>query len=94
MDKNTTGLLFTNDTDMLRKFTLPSQNHLKYIPCLDKKLKFEDSRKINKGLTLDGHRVFSMDYIEGEAKSEIGLKLRSANVKLFVLFLNISAMMF
>jgi 23S rRNA pseudouridine2605 synthase len=40
-------------------------------------------------LTLDGHRVFVEDvsYIEGEAKSEIGLKLRSANVK-FV-FLNI-----
>jgi 23S rRNA pseudouridine2605 synthase len=34
-------------------------------------------------LTLDGHRVFVEDvsYIEGEAKSEIGLKLRSANVK-------------
>jgi 23S rRNA pseudouridine2605 synthase len=31
MDKNTTGLLlFTNDTDMIRKFTLPSQNHLKF----------------------------------------------------------------
>jgi 23S rRNA pseudouridine2605 synthase len=81
---------------MLRKFTLPSQNHLKYTTSLDKNLKFEDLEKINKGLTLDGHRVFVEDvsYIEGEAKSEIGLKLRSANVKLFVLFLNISAMMF
>jgi 23S rRNA pseudouridine2605 synthase len=30
MDKNTTGLLlFTNDTDMIRKFTLPI-NHLRY----------------------------------------------------------------
>jgi 23S rRNA pseudouridine2605 synthase len=57
MDKNTTGLLlFTNDTDMLRKFTLPSQNHLKYTMSLDKNLKFEDLKK-NKGLTLDGHRV-------------------------------------
>jgi 23S rRNA pseudouridine2605 synthase len=67
---------------MLRKFTLPSQNHLKYTTCLDKNLKFEDLEKINKGLTLDGHRVFVEDVnIEGEAKSEIGLKLRSANVK-------------
>jgi 23S rRNA pseudouridine2605 synthase len=83
-DKNTTGLLlFTNDTDMLRKFTLPSQKSSKiYHVSLDKNLKFEDLEKINKGLTLDGHRVFCEDvsYIEGEAKSEIGLKLRSANV--------------
>jgi 23S rRNA pseudouridine2605 synthase len=85
MDKNTTGLLlFTNDTDMLRKFTLPSQKSSKiYQVSLDKNLKFEDLEKINKGLVLDGHRVFVEDisYIENEAKSEIGLKLRSSNVK-------------
>jgi 23S rRNA pseudouridine2605 synthase len=41
MDKNTTGLLlFTNDTDMIRKFTLPSQKSSKiYQVSLDKKLK-------------------------------------------------------
>jgi 23S rRNA pseudouridine2605 synthase len=46
-------------------------------------LKYEDLEKINKGLVLDGHRVFVEDvsYIEGEAKSEIGLKLRSSNIK-------------
>ena len=85
MDKNTTGLLlFTNDTDMIRKFTLPSQKSSKiYQVSLDKNLKFEDLEKINKGLTLDGHRVFVEDvsYIDGEAKSEIGLQLRSSNVK-------------
>ena len=85
MDKNTTGLLlFTNDTDMIRKFTLPNQKSSKiYQVSLDKNLKFEDLEKINKGLVLDGHRVFVEDvsYIEGEVRSEIGLKLRSANVK-------------
>jgi 23S rRNA pseudouridine2605 synthase len=85
MDKNTTGLLlFTNDTDMIRKFTLPTNKSSKiYQVSLNKNLKFEDLEKINKGLVLDGHRVFVEDisYIEGEAKSEIGLKLRSANVK-------------
>jgi 23S rRNA pseudouridine2605 synthase len=85
MDKNTTGLLvFTNDTDMIRKFTLPNQKSSKiYQVSLDKNLKFEDLEKINKGLVLDGHRVFVEDvsYIEGEAKSEIGLKIRSSNVK-------------
>jgi 23S rRNA pseudouridine2605 synthase len=85
MDKNTTGLLlFTNDTDMIRKFTLPTNKSSKiYQVSLDKNLKFEDLEKIQKGLVLDGHRVFveEVSYVEGEAKSEIGLKLRSSNVK-------------
>ena len=85
MDKNTTGLLlFTNDTDMIRKFTLPNQKSSKiYQVSLDKNLKYEDLEKINKGLVIDGHRVFVEDvsYIEGESKSEVGLKLRSSNVK-------------
>jgi 23S rRNA pseudouridine2605 synthase len=57
MDKNTTGLLFTNDTCCVNSL-YQAKNHLKYHVSLDKNLKFEDSRKINKGLTLDGHRVF------------------------------------
>ena len=50
MDKNTTGLLlFTNDTDMIRKFTLPNQKSSKiYQVSLDKNLKYEDLEKINK----------------------------------------------
>ncbi|MEN9908499.1 MAG: hypothetical protein RLZZ540_1648 [Bacteroidota bacterium] len=85
MDKNTTGLLlFTNDTDMIRKFSLPNQKSSKiYQVSLDKNLKFEDLEKMSKGLVLDGHRVFveEVSYIEGEAKSEIGLKLKTSNVK-------------
>lgn len=85
MDKNTTGLLlFTNDTDMIRKFSLPSQKSSKiYQVSLDKNLKYEDLEKIAKGLTLDGHRVAieEISYIEKEPKSEIGLKLKSSNVK-------------
>ncbi|MES2240901.1 MAG: pseudouridine synthase [Bacteroidota bacterium] len=85
MDKNTTGLLlFTNDTDMIRKFSLPNQKSSKiYQVSLDKNLKFDDLEKINKGLVLDGHRVYveEVSYIEGEAKSEIGLKLKTSNVK-------------
>lgn len=85
MDKNTTGLLlFTNDTDMIRKFSLPNQKSSKiYQVSLDKNLKFDDLEKINKGLVIDGHRVYveEVSYIEGEAKSEIGLKLKTSNVK-------------
>lgn len=85
MDKNTTGLLiFTNDTDMVRKFSQPNQKSFKiYQVSLDKNLKFEDLEKMSQGVTLDGHRLFidEISYIEGEAKTEIGLKLRTPNVK-------------
>ncbi len=85
MDKNTTGLLlFTNDTDMIRKFGLPNQKSSKiYQVTLDKNLKFEDLEKISHGVTLDGHRLFieEISYIENEPKTEIGLKLRTSNVK-------------
>jgi 16S rRNA U516 pseudouridylate synthase RsuA-like enzyme len=69
---------------MIRKFTLPNQKSSKiYQVSLDKNLKYEDLEKISKGLVLDGHRVFveEVSYIDNEPKSEIGLKLRSSNVK-------------
>jgi 23S rRNA pseudouridine2605 synthase len=85
MDKNTTGLLlFTNDTDIIRKFSLPNQKSPKiYQVTLDKNLKFEDLEKIEKGMILDGHRlsVDEISYIENEPKTEIGIKLRTPNVK-------------
>ena len=85
MDKNTTGLLlFTNDTDMIRKFSLPKQKSSKiYQVSLDKNLKYEDLEKISKGVTLDGHRLFieEISYIEEQPKTEVGLKLQTANVK-------------
>jgi len=85
MDKNTTGLLlFTNDTDMIRKFSLPNQKSSKiYQVSLDKNLKYEDLEKIANGVTLDGHRlaIEEISYIEDQPKTEIGLQLRTANVK-------------
>lgn len=85
MDKNTTGLLlFTNDTDMINKFAAPNQKSTKiYQVTLDRNLKFEDLEKIQGGVTLDEHRLFvdEISYIDGQAKTEIGLKLRTANVK-------------
>lgn len=85
MDKNTTGLLiFTNDTDMIRKFGLPNQKSFKiYQVTLDKNLKFEDLEKIAGGVMLDGHKLFidEISYIEDQPKTEVGLKLRTQNVK-------------
>jgi 23S rRNA pseudouridine2605 synthase len=85
MDKNTTGLLiFTNDTDMVRKFGLPNQKSFKiYQVTLDKNLKFEDLEKIAAGVMLDGHRLFidEISYIDEQPKTEVGIKLRTQNVK-------------
>ena len=86
MDKTTTGLLlFTNDTEIIQKFTAPNQRSSKvYQVTLDKNLKFEDLEKIQKGLTIDDHRVYveEITYIEDQPKSEIGLKMKTSNVKI------------
>ena len=86
MDKTTTGLLlFTNDTEMVQKFTVPNQRSSKvYQVTLDKNLKFEDLERIQKGLTIDEHKVYveEITYIEDQPKSEIGLKMKTSNVKI------------
>lgn len=85
MDKNTTGLLiFTNDADLVKKFSQPNQKSFKiYQVSLDKNLKFEDMEKMSNGVTLDGHKLFidEISYVEDAPKTEIGLKLRTPNVK-------------
>jgi 23S rRNA pseudouridine2605 synthase len=85
MDSTTTGLLlFTNDKDMITKFALPQQKSSKiYQVSLDKNLKYEDLEKISKGVTIDNHRLFvdEVSYIDESPKTEIGIKLRTANVK-------------
>jgi len=86
MDKTTTGLLlFTNDTDMARKFTTPNQRSSKlYQVTLDKNLKYEDLEKIASGITIDEYKIYveEITYIENEPKSEIGIKMKTANVKI------------
>lgn len=86
MDRNMTGLLLlTNDSDMVAKFAAPKQRSSKiYQVSLDKNLKFEDLEKIQSGPFIDDHKVFveEASYIEKEPKTEVGLKLRTANVKI------------
>ncbi|WP_338409071.1 pseudouridine synthase [uncultured Flavobacterium sp.] len=85
MDKTTTGLLlFTNDLDLIRKYTEPNQKTSKlYQVTLDKNLRFEDLEKITSGLTIEGHRVYTEEvtYIENQPKSEIGIKMKTSNIK-------------
>lgn len=85
MDKTTTGLLlFTNDTDMIRKFTEPNQRSSKvYQVSIDRNLKFEDLEKIQSGITIDNHKIYveEISYVENAPKSEIGIKMKTSNVK-------------
>lgn len=85
MDKNTTGLLlFTNDNDLVVKFNAPNQKSSKiYHVSLDRNLKYEDLEKIAQGIMIDEHRLFveEINYIENQPKTEIGIKLRTPNVK-------------
>lgn len=85
MDKSTTGLLLlTNDTNLVLKFSKPQQKSTKiYQVSLDRNLKFEDLEHIAAGVTLDGHRIYAdeVSYIENQPKTEIGIQLRTANVK-------------
>ncbi|WP_430614210.1 pseudouridine synthase [Flavobacterium sp. JP2137] len=85
MDKTTLGLLlFTNDTEMIQKFTTANQRSSKmYQVSLDKNLKYEDLEKLEKGLTLDGHKVYieEINYVDDQPKTEIGIKLKATNVK-------------
>ncbi|WP_298155810.1 pseudouridine synthase [Flavobacterium sp.] len=85
MDKNTTGLLLiTNDNDMITKFTQTSQKSSKiYQVSLDKNLKYEDLEKISKGPMIEEHKIFveEVSYVEDQPKSEVGLKLKTSNVK-------------
>lgn len=86
MDKTTTGLLlFTNDATIVTKFTSPNQRSTKlYQVSLDKNLKFEDLEKIQNGVHIDGHKVYveEITYIEDKPKSEIGIKMKTANIKI------------
>ncbi|AWA29554.1 rRNA pseudouridine synthase [Flavobacterium magnum] len=86
MDKNTTGLLLlTNDNDIITKFTQTSQRSSKiYQVSLDKNLKYEDLEKIAKGPMIEEHKVYveEVSYIEDQPKNEVGLKLKTSNVKI------------
>ena len=85
MDKTTTGLLlFTNDTEIVQKFTVPNQRSSKvYQVTLDKNLKYEDLERIQAGMMIEDYKVFveEVAYIDDQPKSEVGVKMKTSNVK-------------
>ena len=80
LGRNATGLLlFTNDETIVDKFTNSKNGIARLFHIeLDKNLKFEDLKKIQDGLNIDGEQVFieEISYIDGTSKKEIGLKLK------------------
>ncbi len=85
MDKSTVGLLlFTNDNELIQKFTNAAQHSSKlYQVSLDKNLKYEDLEKIQTGVYINEHKVWveEISYVENQPKSEVGIKLKTSNVK-------------
>ncbi|MBR4994597.1 MAG: pseudouridine synthase [Alistipes sp.] len=80
LDKNSLGLLlFTNDGDVTRLLTHPSQEKKKvYQVTLDKPLTRADMEQITEGITLEDGEIYADEiaYV-GESKKEIGIEIHS-----------------
>ena len=81
LGRNSTGLLlFTNDDDIVQKFTNSKQGVVRLFQVdLDKNLKFEDLKKIKEGFKIEGKliEVEDVSYIEGESKNKIGIQIKN-----------------
>lgn len=80
LGRNATGLLlFTNDDEVMRKFTQSSKAPARLFHIeLDKNLKAEDLRHIREGLTIGGKEIQIIDiaYVDNSPKKEVGLKIK------------------
>ncbi|RIA08648.1 23S rRNA pseudouridine2605 synthase [Flavobacteriaceae bacterium MAR_2010_72] len=80
LGRNSTGLLlFTNDETIVKKFTSSKNGVVRLFHIeLDKNLKFEDLKKIQEGLKIEGEQISieEISYIDGASKKEVGLKLK------------------
>lgn len=81
LGRNSTGLLlFTNDDSITKKFTSSKTGVPRLFQIeLDKNLKYEDFKKIEEGLTIDGKdvNVEEISFIDGQAHNQIGLKIKN-----------------
>jgi 23S rRNA pseudouridine2605 synthase len=81
LGRNSTGLiLFTNDDEVMQKFTNSTRGVERLFHIgLDKNLKLEDLNKIKAGVKL-GEKVLEVEdisYVQGASKSEVGLKIKN-----------------
>ena len=81
LGRNSKGLLlFTNDDDVVKKFTNSKNGVARLFHIeLDKNLKHEDLKRIREGFKVEGKliAVEEVSYIEGASKKEIGLKIKN-----------------
>ncbi|HUH27629.1 pseudouridine synthase [Gelidibacter sp.] len=81
LGRNSLGLiLFTNDDALMEKFTNSKNGVPRLFQIeLDKNLKFEDLKKIEEGLKIDGKLVTveEISFVAGESKNQIGLKIKN-----------------
>ena len=81
LGRNSLGLLlFTNDDDVVQKFTNSKNGVGRLFQIeLDKNLKFEDLKQIQEGFKVEGKLVSveEISYIDGEPKNKIGIKIKN-----------------
>lgn len=81
LGRNSLGLLlFTNDDEVVQKFTNSKTGVARLFQVeLDKNLKFEDLKKIQEGFKVEGKliAVEEVSYIQGESKNKIGIKIKN-----------------
>ncbi|WP_027126001.1 pseudouridine synthase [Gelidibacter mesophilus] len=81
LGRNSLGLiLFTNDDALMDKFTNSKHGVPRLFQIeLDKNLKFEDLKRIQDGLKIEGKfiSVEEISFVEGESKNQIGLKIKN-----------------
>ena len=79
LGRNSTGLLFfTNDEDMVKKFTNSKTGVKRLFHVeLDKNLKQEDLKKIQEGVVIEGKKVTVVEatYITNSPKNELGIAI-------------------
>jgi len=81
LGRNSMGLLlFTNDDEVMQKFTNSKNGVTRLFHIeLDKNLKMEDLKKIQEGFMLDNKliKVEEISFIDNAGKNEIGLKIKN-----------------
>ena len=81
LGRNSLGLLlFTNDDEVVQKFTNSKNGVGRLFQIeLDKNLKFEDLKQIQEGFKVEGKLVSveEISYIDGEPKNKIGIKIKN-----------------
>jgi 23S rRNA pseudouridine2605 synthase len=95
LGRNSLGLLlFTNDDEVVQKFTNSKKGIARLFQVeLDKNLKFEDFKKIQEGFKVEGKliAVEEISYIQGESKNQVGIKIKNTgNTILRTIFDNLN----